>query len=105
MRKVSIKPLVLSAALAASLTAGVAPIIAEQTDGIVLREVSSQASDYCHIKYMAITKDSLRSNDPQFNPNDIIDRYGSCDFNPKSRDEIRQQLSVLPKLEGLEDSE
>ena len=91
MLKLPSKSLVVSALFALSLTAGASQAIAEQ-DGIVYKQVSSSDSSYCHIKYMAFTAESLRTGALEFEPSDVIDRYGPCNFDPKSQQEVQNQL-------------
>ena len=104
MLKRSIKPMVLSAAFALSLTAGgqaraeemeSVAAISDEANGIVLKQVSDVDSNYCHIKYMAFTERSLKSGELEFNPTDVVDWYGSCAFNPKDPQEVRKQVSFM----------
>lgn len=81
---------------AMSMTANAGQILASES-GIVLKEVSSVDPGYCHIKYMAFTEQSLKSGDPEFNPNEVIDSYQSCAFYPKSGDEVRKQAAFFHK--------
>ena len=62
--------------------------------GIVYKQAAEEAS-YCHIKYMAMTPQSLQSGVPEFNPSDVIDMYGPCNFDPQSPDEIRRQAATM----------
>ncbi len=100
MHKVPFKPLALSAIFALSLTAGVGQAKADMTDGIVLKEVAVAENNYCHIKYMAFTDSSLKSGDLEFDPSDVVDFYGSCNFNPKSPDEVQKQQAWLADRES-----
>ncbi len=88
-----IKPMILSAALALTV-AGSA--LASET-GIVYKQVSSEDSSYCHIKYNAFTEQSLRTGQLEFNPSNGIDMYGSCSFNPSSQEEVRKQVSQMTR--------
>ena len=88
-----IKPMILSAALALTV-AGSA--LASET-GIVYKQVSSEDSSYCHIKYNAFTEQSLRTGQLEFNPSNVIDMYGSCSFNPSSQEEVRKQVSQMTR--------
>lgn len=91
MLKKNLKPLALSAMFAVTFATGA---VHADESGIVLKEASSTDGDYCHIKYMAFTEQSLQSGDLQFDSSDVIDMYGSCNFNPKSQDEVKKQLSA-----------
>jgi len=88
-----LKPLAVSAMFAVALSAGAGQAIANES-GIVWKQAASSESDYCHIKYMAFTEQSLRSGNLEFNPSDIVDMYGSCSFNPTSLEEVRNQIIV-----------
>lgn len=88
-----IKPMILSAALALTVAGGA---LASET-GIVYKQVSSEDSSYCHIKYNAFTEQSLKGGALEFNPSDVIDIYGSCSFNPSSQEEIRKQASQMTR--------
>lgn len=104
MFKLAVNPLILSAAFAMSLTAGMNFAGAEEMEtttgadlanGIVLKQAAEHDSNYCHIKYMGFTERSLKSGDLEFNPTDVIDSYGSCAFDPKGAEEVKKQLSLL----------
>jgi len=100
MHKVPFKPLALSAVFALSLTAGVGQARGDMNDGIVLKDVAVADSNYCHIKYMAFTDSSLKSGDLEFNPSDVVDFYGPCNFNPKSPEEVQKQQARLADRES-----
>jgi hypothetical protein len=110
MLKRSVKPVVLSAAFALSLAAGLHHATAEEMEsvsavsdvehGIVLKQVSDVDSSYCHIKYMAFTERSLKNGDLEFNPSDIVDWYGSCAFDPKDSQEVKKQISFMNRGTG-----
>ena len=107
MLKLTVKPLILSAAFALSLTAGPNAAVAEEMEsasmaggadfanGIVLKHVAEHDSSYCHIKYMMFTERSLKSGELEFNPSEVVDMYGSCSFNPKGSEEVKKQLAML----------
>ena len=103
MLKTNLKLVAISAMFGLSLTAGAGRSMADE-NGIVLKEVSSSDSSYCHIKYMAFTEQSLKSGDLEFNPNEIIDRYGSCEFDPKNADEVHKQMAFLYRNDAGENS-
>jgi len=90
----NLKSIALSALLAAGLTVGASHALASDA-GIVYKQAASEDSDYCHIKYMALTQASLQSGVPEFNPSDIVDMYGPCNFDPSSPEEVRKQLSEM----------
>ena len=90
MLKTNLKPLALSAMFVVALSAGASRAMSDES-GIVMKQASADDSSYCHIKYMAFNTQTLRSAEPEFNPADIVDRYGSCDFNPRSHEEIQNQ--------------
>lgn len=75
------------------VTVGVSPAVAEE--GIVLKEVATLGQDYCHIKYEAFKVETLGNPEPEFNPDDIVDFYGSCSFNPRSKEEVQRQMADL----------
>ncbi|MGH7887865.1 MAG: hypothetical protein ACREPG_08370 [Candidatus Binatia bacterium] len=94
MVRKNLKSIALSAVLAAGLTAGHNLAVASDA-GIIYKQAASEESNYCHIKYMAMTQESLQSGVPEFNPSDIVDMYGPCDFDPKSPEEVRKQVSTM----------
>jgi hypothetical protein len=88
----NIKPLALSAIFAMAL-AGRA--LANDT-GVVFSQASEDGS-YCHMKYMAFTEDSLKSGYLEFDASNIVDKYGPCDFDPKSPEEVRKQVALMSR--------
>ena len=88
-----LKPMILSAALALTVAG---PAMAGET-GIVYKQVSSEDSSYCHIKYNAFTEQSLKGGELEFNPSDVIDLYGPCSFNPSSQEEVRKQVAQMTR--------
>ena len=86
MLKNKLKPLAMASMFAVSL---VGAAHADES-GIVYKQASSDGT-YCHIKYMAFTPESLRSGALEFEPSDVVDMYGPCDFNPKSQQEVQNQ--------------
>ena len=96
MFRKNIKSIALSAVLAAGLTTGANHAVANDA-GIVYKQAASDDSNYCHIKYMALTQESLQSGVPEFNPSDIVDMYGPCNFDPKSPEEVRNQVSTMTR--------
>lgn len=93
MFKTNLKTIALAGMFAATLSAGAGRALASES-GIVWKQASSSDSDYCHIKYMAFTEQSLRSGNLEFNPSDIVDMYGSCSFDPTSPEEVRKQVAT-----------
>jgi hypothetical protein len=67
--------------------------VARGEEGIVLREVAGAGQDYCHIKYMAFKVETLNWSEPEFNTDDLVDFYGACGFNPRSKEEIERQIA------------
>ncbi len=92
----NLKSIALSAVLAAGLTAGANHALASDA-GIVYKQAASEDASYCHIKYMALTQESLQSGVPEFNPSDIVDMYGLCNFDPTSPEEVRKQVSAMSR--------
>lgn len=64
----------------------------ELSSGQVVRVPASEAS-YCHMKFPPMREDSLSWSQPVFDDSSaaIIDFYGSCDYDPLGKDEIRVQ--------------
>jgi hypothetical protein len=89
------KSIALAAGLAAGLTVAASSVRASET-GIVYKQSSEEVS-YCHIKYMAMTNESLQRGVPEFNPSDIIDMYGPCNFDPQSHEEMRRQAAAMSR--------
>jgi hypothetical protein len=62
-------------------------------DGVIARDEFT-AGSYCHMKFPAMSEDTLGTNHPVLtNPNDgdIIDFYGPCDENPLGKDQVQEQ--------------
>ena len=93
MFKTNFKPFTASAIFAVALSAAAGQVVASES-GIVWKQAASSDGDYCHIKYMAFTEESLRSGNLEYNPSDIVDMYGSCNFDPMSPEEVRKQLAI-----------
>jgi hypothetical protein len=92
----NLKSIALAAVLSAGLTAGANHAVASDA-GIVYKQAASEEGNYCHIKYMALTQESLQSGVPEFNPSDIVDMYGPCNFDPQSPEEVRKQASAMSR--------
>jgi len=105
MLKLILKPLAFSSMLALLLAAGMS--YAAGGNGIVLKDATEDGS-YCHIKYMAFTEASLKSGQLEFDQQNIVDRYGSCDFDPQSPEEVKEQIALMSRGvfgEGSNDSD
>ena len=62
-------------------------------EGFISR-VPDSTGTYCHLKFPAITEDTLFSNRPVLKDpgeGDIRDFYGRCDYDPLGPEEIRRQ--------------
>jgi len=62
-------------------------------EGIIFKNPDS-SGQYCHLKFPAITRDSLFTGRPVLkdpSDGDIIDFYGSCDHDPLGKAEIDRQ--------------
>lgn len=90
---IKLRPWAASSLFALSLAAAGQAIANE--DGIVMKQVSSNDSSYCHIKYMAFTEQSLRTGQHEFDPSNVVDFYGSCSFDPKSPEEVKKQVALV----------
>lgn len=93
MFKTNLKPLAVSAMMAMSLTVSAGQAKADE-NGMILKQAAANDPSYCHIKYMAFKIETLRNPNPEFNPSDVIDRYGSCDFDPRAQQEVQKQLQI-----------
>jgi hypothetical protein len=62
-------------------------------DGII-SSVPDPSGSFCHLRFPAIREDTLFSGQPMLkeaSEGDIIDAYGSCNFDPLGRESILQQ--------------
>ena len=96
MSKTKFKPFAVAAMFALGLSSGVSHVIASE-NGIVMKQAAESDEGYCHIKYMAFTDQSLRSGNLEFNPSDVVDMYGPCNFDPHSQDEVRKQQAAAQR--------
>ena len=96
MSKTKFQPFAVAAMFAVGLSSGVSPVLAGE-NGIVMKQAAASDESYCHIKYMAFTDQSLRSGNLEFNPSDIVDMYGPCNFDPQSQDEVRKQQAAAQR--------
>jgi hypothetical protein len=90
------KPLGASALLfAMTLTSGAAQAVAQQQGGVVYQQAAYEAPGYCHIKYMAFTSESLQTGQLEFDEDNLVDRYGACNFDPSSPEEVQKQMAIM----------
>jgi hypothetical protein len=61
-------------------------------------KVPADSTSYCHMKFPPIREDTLFSVSPVLNEpvGNIIDFYGSCDYDPLGEDEILTQRKLRP---------
>jgi hypothetical protein len=77
-----------------------APAAASAQDGIFYK-VRSGDSNYCHMKFPAISEHTLASNRPVLqdpNAGAIIDFYGSCDYDPTGKEAVAVQKRDRQRL-------
>jgi len=61
---------------------------------VVSKTELAPGSNYCHLKFPAISEDSLYTNHPMLlgpDSGDIVDFYGPCDENPTGQDQVEAQ--------------
>lgn len=66
-------------------------------DGILFRAQLGQ-SGYCHLRFPAIQESTLNSDNPALkdaSSGDIIDFYGSCDYDPTGETAVHDQKIQL----------
>jgi hypothetical protein len=83
----------LKATVSAVLLTGTMAAGALADDGVLLKEEVVPGS-YCHIKFPAISDETLFTNHPELQSStnaDVIDFYGPCDERPTAKDQVRQQ--------------
>jgi len=98
------KPFSAALLLASSLGASNAFAAAE---GVISNATLTPGS-YCHLKFPAITEESLATDNPVLEPEGygnasgvifsagrIVDFYGTCDTNPVGKDQIQEQRNNL----------
>jgi hypothetical protein len=65
-----------------------------QSDGILFK-VQQPGTNYCHLKFPAIREETLSWNRPVLKDasqkGDIIDFYGSCDYDPTGKVAVQSQ--------------
>ena len=67
----------------------------------VIYKASDSAGTYCHLKFPAITRNTLFSDRPVLkdpSEGDIRDFYGRCDYDPLGAEEIRRQRLEYQRL-------
>jgi hypothetical protein len=60
----------------------------------MILKVPDESGQYCHLKFPAITRDSLFTDRPVLkdpSEGDIIDFYGPCDHDPLGKAEVQRQ--------------
>lgn len=69
---------------------------AAATDLPIVR-VPADSGNYCHMKFPTMREDSLAWDRPVLDEaaGNIVDFYGSCDYDPVGLDEIRVQRRVM----------
>jgi hypothetical protein len=70
---------------------------AKAFDGVISRDEFT-AGGYCHMRFPALERKALSSNDPlikSFDSGDVIDFYGRCDEQPIGKDEADKQKQEL----------
>jgi hypothetical protein len=97
MVKRSIRRWAASALFTMTLASGTAQAFAQQQGGIVYQQQAYEAPGYCHIKYKAFTRESLQTGQLEFDDDNLIDRYGACDFDPSSPEEVRNQMAIMTR--------
>lgn len=83
---------------AAALMMASAPAIAQEG---ILYKVRSGDSNYCHMKFPAITPGTLASNRPVLqDPNTgvIVDFYGPCDHDPTGKAAVAAQKRARQRM-------
>jgi hypothetical protein len=66
----------------------------------VIRRVPVPGTNYCRLRFPAIREDTLYSGRPELKEptdGDIIDFYGSCDYDPLGKEEVARQRAQLQR--------
>src|ERR1051326_6502960 len=74
-------------------------VILWAAEGNVSKDADASAQ-YCHLKFPAITEESLFTDRPVLkspSDGDIIDFYGPCNFNPLGKESVMQQRADLQR--------
>lgn len=101
----SIRSLLSLLLVTGTLGLGAQPLRAQAIpQGVIFAERLGPGINYCHMKFPAITEQSLFSNHPVLNSpdsGDIIDFYGPCDEDPIGKDQVwHQKLDVEHQLDN-----
>lgn len=86
-RRTSVRALILAGVLGAVATSQAG---AEET----VQKLASTADGYCHLKIPALRPSTLATGKPEFKRSgtgDIIDFYGSCNYDSRSKEEVAMQ--------------
>ena len=93
-RRTSVRGVILAGLLGAFASSQAA---AEGT----VQKLASTADGYCHLKIPAMRPSTLASGAPELKSTptgDVIDFYGPCDYDPKSKAEIAAQKQYRRRL-------
>lgn len=85
------KPLLLPLLLPGVVTLSVLPTSGAEG---VISKVQLPGTNYCHLKFPAVRRNSLNSGRPVLSDpssGDIVSYYGPCDYNPLGSEQIRAQ--------------
>jgi hypothetical protein len=66
----------------------------------VIRRVPVPGTNHCRLRFPAIREDTLFSGRPELkdpSDGDIIDFYGSCDYDPLGKEEVARQRAQLQR--------
>jgi hypothetical protein len=69
-------------------------------EGNVPNKEADASAQYCHLKFPAITEESLFSDRPVLKSSsdgDIIDFYGPCNFDPLGKESVSKQRADLQR--------
>jgi hypothetical protein len=88
----NLKNLALAAAFAVGAL-GLNSFAAEAAEGILFKAQAGN-TNYCHLKFPAIREDTLERDRPilkDSSTGDIVDFYGSCDYDPTGKAALQDQ--------------
>ena len=86
-RRTRVRALILAGVLGAFVTSQAA------ADGTA-QEVASTSDGYCHLKIPVMPPSTLATGTPELKSSttgDLIDFYGPCNYDPRSKDEVAMQ--------------
>ena len=69
-------------------------------EGNVLNKDADASAQYCHLKFPAITEESLFSDRPVLKSSsdgDLIDFYGPCNFDPLGKESVLKQRADVQR--------